>query len=119
MDIEKMLHDEITSDFEKLKGAEFGTDTYKSGVESVTKLMDRAIELKKIDSDAELKKTEQKNDNRNRLVGHILTGVTTAAGIAVTVWGTKASISFEKEGVFTTIMGKNFVNSLGKFIPKK
>jgi hypothetical protein len=119
MDIEKMLHDEITNDFEKLKGAEFGTDTYKSGVESVTKLMDRAIEMKKIDSDVALKKAEQTNEKRNKLIGHILAGVTTAAGIAVTVWGTKASITFEKDGVFTTIMGKNFVNSLGKFIPKK
>ena len=119
MDIEKMLHEEIKDDFEKLKGAEFGTDEYKSGVDSVAKLMDRAIELKKIDSDVELKKVEQTNDKRNRLIGHVLTGVTAAAGIAVTVWGTKASINFEKDGVFTTIMGKNFVNSLGKFIPKK
>ena len=116
MDIEKMLHDEITTDFEKLKEADFGTDEYRSGVDSVAKLMDRAIELKKIDSDAELKKAEQTNEKRNRLVGHILTGVTTAAGLALTIWGTKASFEFEKEGTVTTIMGRGFIN---KLLPKK
>ena len=119
MSIEKMLHEEITNDFEKLHETEFGTDQYRSGVDSVAKLVDKAIELKKIETDAELKKAEQKNENRNRLVGHILTGVTTAAGIGVTVWGTVKSIRFEKDGVITTLMGKNFINSLGKFIPKK
>lgn len=112
MDIEKMLHEEIEGDFEKLKGTDFGSDQYRSGVESVTKLMDRAIELKKIDSDAELKKVEQKNEKRNRIIGHILTGVTTAAGIALTVWGTKASFEFEKEGTITTTLGRGFLNKL-------
>lgn len=116
MSIEKMLHDEITADFEKLHETDFGTDEYKSGVESVVKMVDRAIELKKIESDAELKKAEQMTDKRNRLIGHILTGVTTAAGIAVTIWGTKASFEFEKEGTVTTIMGRGFIN---KLLPKK
>ena len=119
MDIKKMLHEEIAEDFEALKEEAFGSDGYKAGVDSVAKLMDRAIELEKIDSDAKLKETEQKNEKQNRLIGHIVTGVTAAAGILVTVWGTKASINFEKDGVFTTTMGKNFINSLGKFIPKK
>ena len=119
MSIEKMLHEEITNDFEKLHDFEFGSDEYRTGAETLVKMYDRAIELKKIETDVELKKAEQKNDNRNRLIGHILTGVTTAAGIGVTVWGTIKSIRFEKDGVITTIAGKNFINSLNKFIPKK
>lgn len=119
MDIKKMLHEEIAEDFEALKEEEFGSDGYRTGVDSVAKLMDRAIEIEKIESDAELKRIEQKNDKQNRLIGHIVTGVTTAAGIIITVWGTRASFRFEETGTVTTIMGKNFINSLGKFIPKK
>ena len=119
MSIEKMLHEEITNDFEKLHDFEFGSDEYRTGADTLVKMYDRAIEMKKIEADVELKKAEQKNENRNRLVGHILTGVTTAAGIGVTVWGTLRSFKFEETGTVTTSMGRNFINSLGKFIPKK
>ena len=119
MDIKELLHAEIKEDFDKLQYVEFGTEEYKTGVDSVVELMDRVIELDKIESDAELKRAEQKNEKRNRVIGHILTGVTTAAGIVLTVWGTKASFQFEKEGTLTTSMGRHFVNSLGKFVPKK
>ena len=112
MDIEKMLHEEIVEDFNELKETEFGTDEYRSGAESVAKLMDRAIELKKIESDAELTKAEQKSENRNRIIGHIVTGVTTAAGILLTIWGTKATFKFEETGTITTTMGRGFLNKL-------
>lgn len=116
MDIEKMLHEEITNDFEKLHEVEFGTDEYRTGAETIVKMYDRAIELKKIESDAELKKAEQKNEKRNRWIGHAITVVTTAAGLMLTVWGTKTTLKFEETGTVTTTMGRGFLNRL---MPKK
>ena len=119
MDIEKMLHEEIARDFDKLREADLGTDEYRAGVDSITKMVDRAIELQKIESDVELKKAEHKIDKRNRLIGHGITLLSTLSGIGVVVWGTVKSIKFEETGTITTTMGRNFINGIGKFLPKK
>lgn len=125
--LETLLHEEIQEEFEELGKLEVGTDKYKSAVDGLTKLCDRAIELEKLKTDKELKQDQQnvdaelraeqlKDERKDRVVKNSLT----AAGIGIpallTVWGTLKSIKFEETGTITTIMGRGFIQ---KLLPKK
>ena len=123
MSIQTLLNEEIKNEFEDLKKMELGSETYKTTVDGLTKLVDRAIELEKLDVEqneayenrqVELSKVE--DDRKDRWVRNILTGAGIVIPMAVTVWGTIKSINFEKEGTITTIMGRGFIQ---KLLPKK
>ena len=60
--IKEQLIDEIGSEFEVLNAVEFGSDQYKVGVDGLTKLIDRAIEIKKVERDCEAKKESRDFD---------------------------------------------------------
>ena len=64
MTIDKMLGEEIQEEFEKLKGLEPGSEKHKSAVDSLTKLMDRAIEMDKSETalQVEIEKREIDKD---------------------------------------------------------
>lgn len=123
MSIQTLLNEEIKNEFEDLKKMELGSETYRATVDGLTKLVDRVIELEKIDVEqneayenrqVELSKIE--DDRKDRWVRNILTGAGIIIPTAVTVWGTIKSINFEKEGTITTIMGRGFIQ---KLLPKK
>lgn len=48
--IEKLLRSELEEELEALGEAELGSDDYKVAVEGITKLMDRQIEISKLNS---------------------------------------------------------------------
>lgn len=112
MEIENLLGSEIQSEFEDLKGEELGTEKYTKKVEGLTKLVDRAIELKKIKLEAEAKEQQLKEDKKDRIVKNILTAAGIIIPVGVTIWGTLVSFKFEEEGSITTIMGRGFINKL-------
>ena len=127
MNIQTLLYDEIEEEFEKLRKIEYGSEQYKVTVDGLTKLMDRAIEMEKFDSECEdkaktreieqLEKTQQlADDKKDRLIKNIISGAGVVLPLLVTIWGTKVSLKFEEEGTFTTIMGRGFIN---KLLPKK
>ena len=127
MSIEALLHDEIETEFEALRSVELGSDKYKTTVDGLTKLMDRAIEISKFDTERSykakvqeneelLKKQQLKDERKDRLVKNLIGVGGVVLPLIVTIWGTKVSLKFEEEGTFTTIMGRGFVN---KLLPKK
>ena len=127
MNLEKKLHDEIGREIAILEGMEEGTESYKALVDGVTKLTDRAIAIDRFNAEVEENAATQKFENELKLkqmkeekIDRIVKNCLTAAGIilpiGITVWGTKASFEFEKEGTVTTIMGRGFIN---KLLPKK
>lgn len=125
--LETLLNEEIQEEFEELGKLDVGSDKYKTTVDGLTKLCDRAIEIEKFKSEQELKRDQQeadeilkaeqmKDERKDRMVKNSLT----AAGIGIpallTVWGTIKSIKFEETGTITTIMGRGFIQ---KLLPKK
>lgn len=125
--LETLLHEEIQDEFEELGKLDVGSDKYKSAVDGLTKLCDRAIELEKIKTDAELRQDQQnvdaelraeqlKDERKDRVVKNVLTGAGIVIPTAVTIWGTIKSIKFEETGTITTIMGRGFIQ---KLLPKK
>ena len=127
MDIEYLLDEEINDQFKGLSGIEIGSDSYKTTVDGLTKLIDRSIELKKIESEREFKEESRAIDTRlknrqlmdEKLNNWVRNGLT-AAGLIVTtgltVWGTVKTFKFEEDGTITSTIGRGFVN---KLLPRK
>lgn len=134
MSIETNLNVEIEAEFEALSGIEVGTEAYKTTVDGLTKLLDRAIEIDKHEvereekaesrrleeehrrKDEEFKLAQMADEKQDRLIRNCLTAAGIVIPTIVTIWGTVKSIEFEKEGTITTIMGRGFVQ---KLLPKK
>ena len=127
MSIGALLETEIEEKLEKLATMEPGTDEYKVASDSVMKLLDRAIEMDKIDADRlereqirnDEKVTKQesaKDEKRSRLIDKVIMVSGIVIPAVLTVWGTNKSLKFEETGTVTRIMGRGFTN---KLLPKK
>ena len=125
MRIETKLHEEIQDEFEGLKQIELGTDKYRATVDGLTKLMDRAIEINKLDSDREDKlgqqevemefKTQQlEEDIKDRKARNRIAIAGLVVPTIVTIWGTLKTLKFEESGTVTTNAGRNFINRIFK-----
>jgi hypothetical protein len=121
------LREEIADELEQLKKMEVGTDAYRTTVDGLTKLVDRAIEMEKIDIESQekvdnreiendLKLKQMEEDRKDRLVKNCIAVAGIVIPSALTIWGTLKSFKFEEEGTVTTIMGRGFIN---KLLPKK
>lgn len=116
MNIEKLLHVEIKDEFDALSGMEKGSDEYKTTVDGLSKLMDKAIEMERIGLESDEKEAAREEERKDRLVKNVLTGAGIIIPTLVTIWGTCKSIKFEETGTITTIMGRGFIQ---KLLPKK
>ena len=127
MNIETQLHEEIVDELTTLSKMDVGTEEYRITVDGVAKLVDRAIEMEKLaqskedqisdrlfERDLKLKQMREEKLDRYIRNGIAIAGI--IIPVMVTIWGTKASFEFEKEGTVTTIMGRGFIN---KLLPKK
>lgn len=126
MRIESLLRSEIENEFAELSKMEIGTEAYKTTVDGLTKLVDRAISIdnfeaelqEKVDSrmsDYELKLQAAKDEKNNRVVAHCINVAGIVLPIAVTIWGTRTTLKFEETGTVTTLMGRGFIQ---KLLPK-
>ena len=143
-DIKKLLDSEISYELDKMEDIELGSDTYKVTVDGITKLIDRRIEIEKLENDVTAKeknyelenkkieadKTDKEksreieseklkqisNDKNDQLFKNGIAIANIVIPSLITIWGTFKTLKFEETGTVTTIMGRGFVN---KLIPKK
>lgn len=127
MSIKTLLNNEIKDQIEEVGKMEVGTDTYKTAVDGLTKLMDKAIEMDKVENErkdrittqsieTDLKLKQMEDERKDRIVRNSITAAGIAIPSLITIWGTIKSIKFEETGTITTIMGRGFIN---KLLPKK
>lgn len=123
MKIKETLYKEIEDELQALNEIEVGTDEYRSSVDGVTKLLDRAIEIEKHEAEMKEREAERiaKNiqvaeEQKDRVVKNYISAGGVVLPLLVTIWGTLKSFKFEKDGTVTTIMGRGFIN---KLLPKK
>ena len=123
MKIKETLYKEIEDELQALNEIEVGTDEYKSSVDGVTKLLDRAIEIEKHEAEMKEREAERiaKNiqtaeEQKDRVVKNYIAAGGIVLPLLVTIWGTLKSFKFEQDGTITTIMGRGFIN---KLLPKK
>lgn len=127
MDGKALLNEEIQKKIEAMGELKVDSEEYRRAADGVSKLMEKAIELDKLDMEAydrektredekEFKEKQLKEDKKDRLVKNILTGLGIVLPAGLTVWGTLKSLKFEETGTVTTLMGRGFLN---KLLPKK
>ena len=125
MEIEQLLQDEIKDELQGLSTLELGSDKYKVTTDGIVILMDKAIEMDKINrdqderqanrnEDLELKYRQIEAEIRDRKVKNVITVVISGVGTVVTIWGTLKTLKFEEVGTVTTMAGRNFINNLFK-----
>lgn len=139
MEFKQKLYEEIEEEFDNMKGIKIGTNDLKTAVETVTKLVDRAIEIDKIEyerneklkkeledkikameaeareayeKECKLKALEEEKRDRWWRRAIDIGGIVIPVGL--TVWGTIVTLRFEREGTVTTIIGRGFFNKLLK-----
>lgn len=126
MRIKTLLEDEIVDRLGALKAYQVTEDDYKKGVDNVTKLISAAVEVERSDSEAQdklatrmfeehFKEAQMKEDHRNRIVSHVLTGLSIGLPILAASIVSIASMNFEREGTFTTEAGRNSIRHLLRF----
>lgn len=127
MGVKELLEEEIADEFDNLKPLIVGSEDHKIAIDIVSKLLDRAIELEKIESDREIKTAQReadldvkydqmREDRKGRRVRTAIDILGIVVPTVVTIWGTVTSFKFEKTDNITTIMGRGFINNL---LPKK
>lgn len=62
--INNLLSEEISNELNSLGKIEIGTDTYKVAVEGISKLMDKKIEIEKLEQDLTVKSREYELQSR-------------------------------------------------------
>lgn len=118
-----MLHDEIESELKNLGTMDCGSEDYKVAAEGLTKLLDRAIEMEKLDisqkeaeanRDNEIEKLmlQIEEDKKNRRSNVGLNLLTVAAGVGTAILGTFVTLKFEETGSVSTIAGKEWTRKL-------
>lgn len=123
MIIEKLLHEEIENEFKDLVNLKRGSDEYKTTVDGLTKLVDRAIKIdelnideqNKIDSretEANLKQQQIDNERKDQKVRNGISIAGIVIPVAVTIWGTIKTLKFEQEGTITTNAGREFMKRI-------
>lgn len=126
MSIQRLLREEIESEFKELSTITPGGENYKVAVDGITKLMDRAIEMEKNeidhqdridarDSENELKMKQMEDEKKDRFVKNLLAEVGTIGGLVVTIWGAKKAWKFEETGTVASPVGRSFINKLISF----
>ena len=121
MNIQTKLHEEIADKLERLSQMNPEDENYKATTDVLTRLIDRAIEMDKIDADRlereqirnderVTKQESAKDEKRSRLIDKIIMASGIVIPAVLTVWGTNKSLKFEETGTVTTIMGRVFIN---------
>lgn len=111
-DIKSLLDEEIQEEIEGLKQMEMGSESYKTTVDGLTKLVDKALEIQKAESESQVKSRLAEEDRRDRRIKNGIAIGSIVIPASLTIWGTFKTLEFEKTGTITTIMGRGFINSL-------
>lgn len=127
MNILTALDEEIAARLLEMSAMDVKSDEYRLVDDNVCKLIDRRLEMEKLDiesqekvdareTDKELKLKQMDEDRKDRRWknGIAIAGMITSAGLAI--WGTAVCLKFEEHGTFSTIIGKAWS---GRLLPKK
>lgn len=129
MNIKEELREEIHGSLDEVLKLGVESEGHERGVNSITKLTDRYIELERLELEKEkmirdydnqayreareheLKLQEIKSESRSRMISNGISVFGIVAPICLTVWGALNSWKFETDGFVSSTFGKMFMNS--------
>lgn len=122
MSVKTNLRDELNNELHELSKVEFGSEQYKVGVNGVTQLADRVIELERLDNenakldieqqkvDIESQKLEDERKDRKTKNGIGVAGIVVPA--VITVVGGIAMFIYEERGSITSQAGRKIIDRI-------
>lgn len=128
--IEELLDEEIKSQIDALKDCEIGKGDYEETVNGISKLIDKSIELKKLEIsvdenarkatverdnrmfDERIKLQELEADKKDRKIRNWLTGAGIGIPVAVTIWANIYNWKKELGATMTFSGGRKAMDSL-------
>lgn len=110
-ELQELMYEEAKEKLEELGEEDVGSDKYKTGIESVTKLVGSISDI----NEKEKVKEKENRDKIDRIVDRTLKIINTAASIAIPVGIALLSINFEKTGTITTEAGRNSIRKCLNF----
>ena len=112
MNMQTVLEVEIEEKFNSLASMDPGSTEYTNAVDSLTKLIDKTIEIEKLNTTEEQNKTQLVEERKSRLVKNCIDIGSIVLPLIVTIWGTKATFKFEETGSITTSVGRKFIDKI-------
>lgn len=109
------LQVEIEDRLDDVSKLDPATKEYAAVVDSVAKLMDRAIEIEKLEASMTQNEEQMKEERKARLIKNLIDIGGIVLPLGVTLWGVKASLYFEDENTITTTVGRKFMDKLFNF----
>lgn len=114
MNMKTLLDVEIEDKFEELAKLDPGSKEYAAVADAITKLMDRRLEIEKLEISETQTEKQMIEDRKARLVKNLIDVGGIVLPLAVTIWGALVSFKFEEEGTITTSVGRKFMDKLIK-----
>lgn len=115
MSMTTKLYVEIEEKLDEVNELDPTTKEYGMAVDSVTKLIDRAIEIEKLETSEIQNEKQMKEERKSRLVKNLIDVSGIILPLAVTLWGVKASLYFEDSNTVTTTVGRKFMDRMFNF----
>lgn len=112
MSIPTKLEIEIDDTFEAMARMDKGSEQHRIAADGCGKLLDRAIEIERLEDEREERKLAHKKEQIDFWVNTGLKVLKLGAEIGVVAWGTILCLNFEKTGSVTTRVGGGFLNAL-------
>lgn len=114
MSMTAKLNNEIDRRFDKLSELDASSEEYSAAINSVTKLMDRAIEIEKLDRTDAQNEKQLKEERKSRVVKNCIDVGSVILPLTLTAWGMLVSLKFEENGTITTTIGRKTLDRLFK-----
>lgn len=108
------LYAEIDDKIDAIARLDVSSKEYTAAVDSVTKLMDRAIEIEKLETSGTHNEKQMDEERKARIVKNCIDIGSVVLPLTVTVWGALVSLKFEEEGTITTTIGRKTLDKLFK-----
>lgn len=118
-ELEELLEKSIEEGLNDLNEVELGSEEHRVANDAVCKLIDKAIELDKLDaekaekeSNLEIKFDQLEQEKKDSKIRNGLTAAGIAVPSLITIWGVVKTFKFEEAGTITSSVGRNFISKL-------
>ena len=129
MSVKTLVTQEICEEITELGKMELGTETSKTAINGVGVLMDKAIDLEKLEIErqkieleaakVDIERDKVELDKKDRKIKNRITIGTAAAGAGITVGMGLLAYIYEERGTITTKPGNMFVDRALNYFFKK
>jgi hypothetical protein len=77
---------------------------------------EQAMKQQQFESEQTMKQQQLLDEKKDKITKNVISAVGIGVSALLTIWGTAVCLQFEKDGTFTSIIGRGMAN---RFVPKR